>query len=65
MCELFGFSGRKPESLNGQLREFFSHSEDNPHGFGLMYGGKLYKEAAKANDSRSLPKFISDFFLRN
>ena len=59
MCELFGFSGRKPESLNGQLREFFSHSEDNPHGFGLMYGGKLYKEAAKANDSKSLPKFIS------
>ena len=58
MCELFGFSGRRPQGLNNELSEFFSHSTDNPHGFGLMYDDKLYKEAASANESPALAAFL-------
>lgn len=35
MCELFGISGRKKKRINDELREFYSHSDKNPHGWGL------------------------------
>ncbi|MBO6140564.1 MAG: class II glutamine amidotransferase [Ruminococcus sp.] len=59
MCELFGFSAGKKEDISLQLREFFSHSRDNPHGFGLMCSGQLYKEAARASDSERLSEMIN------
>lgn len=35
MCELFGFSSRRPQKINEDLKEFFSHSDQHPHGWGL------------------------------
>lgn len=35
MCELFGFSSRTPKEINEDLKEFFSHSDQHPHGWGL------------------------------
>ena len=58
MCELFGFCAARHEDIRGQLREFFSHSKDNPHGFGLMCEGKLYREAARADMSGTLSTII-------
>ena len=36
MCELYAFSGNKEKVLNRDLKEFFSHSVDNPDGWGLV-----------------------------
>lgn len=56
MCELFGASLKKSADLNEYLREFFSHSDKHPHGWGLAYQeyGKLriVKEPVCANESR-------------
>ena len=35
MCELFGITGREKKRINDELREFYSHSDKNPHGWGL------------------------------
>jgi len=35
MCELFGISSKENCRINNYLKEFFSHSDDNPHGWGL------------------------------
>ena len=35
MCELFGVSSRKRVTVNGLLREFFSHSVRHPNGWGM------------------------------
>lgn len=35
MCELLGISAKQRRAVNAVLREFFSHAELNPHGWGL------------------------------
>ena len=35
MCELLGISAKQRRAFNAVLREFFSHAEQNPHGWGL------------------------------
>lgn len=35
MCELFGFTGRIHQKLNQELKEFYSHSDEHPNGWGL------------------------------
>ena len=35
MCEMLGISAKRRLSANGILREFFSHAEKHPHGWGL------------------------------
>ena len=35
MCELFGISSKYPIRCNGYLKDFFSHSPNQPHGWGL------------------------------
>ena len=35
MCELLGISAKRRRAFNAVLREFFSHAEQNPHGWGL------------------------------
>ena len=63
MCELFGFSGAKPADLTGQLQTFFSHSETNPHGWGMMYenGGRVtVRSAEKAAESAVLPALLGE-----
>ena len=36
MCELFGFSSPKGFIINEYLKEFYSHSDKHPHGWGLV-----------------------------
>lgn len=35
MCELFGISSTKKVRVNEYLKEFFSHSVEHPHGWGM------------------------------
>ncbi|MCD8375447.1 MAG: class II glutamine amidotransferase, partial [Oscillospiraceae bacterium] len=58
MCELLGVFTRTKLTVNDLLREFFSHSADHPHGWGLafFYGGgvSLEKEPGMASKSAYL-----------
>lgn len=42
MCELFGLSSVNKINVTGYLREFFSHGNDHPNGWGLAF---FYKDA--------------------
>lgn len=58
MCELFGITGRGVVQADEYLKEFFSHSTDHPHGWGMafFYGDSvsLEKEPLSAYKSRYL-----------
>jgi glutamine amidotransferase len=61
MCELFGFSSGKDTDISGYLREFFTHSRNNPHGWGMMYenGSRvILKEPVSASESSFLYDMI-------
>lgn len=55
MCELFGFSSEKGFVINEYLKEFYSHSDKHPHGWGLvrMEGNEamIEKEPVQATKS--------------
>lgn len=63
MCELFGICGKKEYQINNYLKEFFSHSENHPHGWGLaiMEGDEssVEKEPLKASKSLYLKRRLS------
>ena len=64
MCELLGISAKQRRAFNAVLREFFSHADQNPHGWGLarfteadgshMSRPVIDKEPSKATTSERL-----------
>ncbi len=60
MCELFGVSSSAPIYLNDLLKEFFSHSVDHPHGWGLA---QFYGNSASVEKEPS-PAFRSAYLKR-
>ena len=65
MCELFGFSSRKKRRRNDLLREFYSHAQAHPHGWGLARfpdGGapSVEKEPVCATCSASVRRLLAD-----
>ena len=65
MCELLGFTSEKNTDISDYLRTFFSHSKDNPHGWGMMYenGGRIIlKEPVSAEKSSFLSDMIDSLF---
>ncbi len=64
MCELFGYSSSNPRSINRELKEFYSHSEKHPHGWGLAVfeekSASFEKEAIKATNSNYLKDRLSE-----
>lgn len=63
MCELFGFSSKNIWQINEYLEEFYSHSKEHPHGWGLacMDGIEvnIEKEPIQASVSSYLKKRMS------
>lgn len=57
MCELFGVSSREAVPVNGLLREFYSHSKDHPHGWGLA----VFYENAVSMEKEPLPAYQSAY----
>lgn len=57
MCELFGISAARSGDISPLLKEFFSHSNRHPHGWGLAL---LYPEAASL-EKEPVPAFRSDY----
>ena len=62
MCEIFGFSSSKEEELNDYLREFYSHCDEHPHGWGLAILDpdkySVFKEPVKARSSIMLGNIL-------
>lgn len=58
MCELFGYFGEDERDITSNLREFFSHSVEHPHGWGLATANRgllnTEKEPLRAIDSAYL-----------
>ncbi len=67
MCELFGFTGRDKAVLNDYLREFFSHSQQHPSGWGMTIldeeKPQIIKEVVKASDSLYLKERLKQPIL--
>lgn len=63
MCELFGVSAKHNIIINEYLRVFFSHSDKNPHGWGIacMEGEDTFieKEPMQADKSKYLKERLS------
>lgn len=55
MCEMFGVSSLEPVEVCGLLQEFFSHSSQNPNGWGLalFHGNAVSLEKEPVAASRS------------
>ena len=61
MCELLGFTSARNTDISDYLRTFFSHSDKNPHGWGIMYeNGErvILKEPVSAEQSTYLSDII-------
>jgi glutamine amidotransferase len=67
MCEIFAICSQRPVGANARLREFYSHSVDHPHGWGLAWreglGTQVYKEPLSAIDSNFL-RYVLDEPIR-
>lgn len=66
MCELFGASLKRRTDLTVYLREFFSHSDNHPHGWGIEYEEdgeiRIVKEPVCANQSRIIGSVIDRLY---
>ena len=65
MCEMLGISAKRRREMNAVLREFFSHAERHPHGWGLARFGdgrapSIEKEPVKATESELLGGILGD-----
>ena len=65
MCEMLGMSANRRREMNAVLREFFSHAERHPHGWGLARFGdghapSIEKEPVKATESELLGGILGE-----
>ncbi|MGN0854890.1 MAG: class II glutamine amidotransferase [Kiritimatiellia bacterium] len=65
MCELLGTTAKRKRRVDGLLREFYSHAEAHPHGWGLARfpdGAAPYveREAVKATESACLRRLLAE-----
>ena len=63
MCELFGVSSKKCVIINDYLRQFYSHCEEHPHGWGLAIMQEnqsiIEKQPKTANESEELRNILT------
>lgn len=63
MCELFGVSSKRCVIINEYLKQFYSHCEEHPHGWGLAIMQEnqsiIEKQPKKANESEELRNILS------
>jgi glutamine amidotransferase len=64
MCEIYGFSGNREKELNTDLREFYSHANEHPNGWGLALLGRqetqIIRETNRADQSEYLHELLSE-----
>ena len=64
MCELFAYSSNKPFAINEYLKDFYSHCNHHPHGWGLALldssNYSIYKEPINARRSLKLKNILKN-----
>ena len=64
MCQLFGYSGKDNIELNSLLKEFYSHSDRHPNGWGLAVlsgnHANIEREVLSASKSAYLNERLKD-----
>jgi glutamine amidotransferase len=64
MCEIFGVNAKSKVQINDYLKEFYSHSKEHPHGWGLgILDGEAFsieKEPMQASKSRYLKERLKE-----
>lgn len=64
MCEIFAVCSLRPVNANARLREFYAHSVDHPHGWGLAWREgdrvQVLKESLPAIDSNYLRAVLDE-----
>ena len=65
MCEMLGMSSKRKRRSNDILREFYTHAEAHPHGWGLARFRDgltpfVEKEAIKATESEHLMRILAE-----
>lgn len=63
MCEMFGISSKDNYQINDYLKEFYSHSVEHPHGWGLVCleanEASIEKEPIQASKSQYLKERLT------
>lgn len=69
MCEIYGISGSREKKLNTDLREFYSHANEHPNGWGLALFGQretqIIREPKRADQSEKLREILSESISAN
>ena len=68
MCELYGVTSKKSIKMNNILKDFFKHSYNHPHGWGLAIDGRedtLIKEGKAAYESEILKEKFKEDIVGN
>ncbi|MBR2213688.1 MAG: class II glutamine amidotransferase [Eubacterium sp.] len=64
MCELFGVTSNKKVQLNDYLKEFISHSDEHPNGWGMAFFDNakysILREPVKASNSDYLKELLEN-----
>lgn len=63
MCEILGASAARRTDYNSYLREFFSHAEANPHGWGLALFDKGEPRVKKEPVSALQSAYVKELLL--
>ncbi|MGN1362720.1 MAG: class II glutamine amidotransferase [Methanobrevibacter sp.] len=67
MCELFAYSSDKPFTINEYLKDFYSHCNHHPHGWGLALldssDYRVYKEPINARGSLKLKNILENAII--
>ncbi|MDR1088535.1 MAG: class II glutamine amidotransferase [Coriobacteriales bacterium] len=62
MCQLFAINSGEPVELNPLLREFFSHGDENPHGWGVAdlssSQARIVRSTERADTSSEAERFL-------
>ena len=65
MCQIFGYSSSKKIKLNSILREFYSHSDGHPNGWGLALLDGMHTNIEKEPLQASKSNYLKERFTED
>ena len=65
MCQIFGYSSSKKIKLNSLLREFYSHSDRHPNGWGLALLDGIHANIERETLQASKSNYLEERFTED
>ena len=65
MCQIFGYSSSKKIKLNSLLREFYSHSDRHPNGWGLALLDGIHANVERETLQASKSNYLEERFTED